>query len=969
MNTMDKDGFPEDKLSFRTRGMKSPKGLRHVYLASLPEDTPALLDQVYQMLDKHMDIALFYENSPLTEEERKEALLQMQMIVLPVTKNLLEGENPVVDLVIRFSEEQHLPVLPLMFEKNMLGRFEEVFHSVQYLDPFQDDPTAIPFDDKLGRYLDDMLAGDRLIDRVRAAFRSHIFLSYRKKDRIHALKLMNLIHEQEDWQDVAIWYDEFLIPSEDYHEMTMKALKESDLFVLLVTPNLTERPQGKPNYVMEKEYPAACRWHKPILPVELAETDRLELEREYPDLPPCIRKTEEDQDEVSFLELENRLKSYRALLPPRADTPEHFFLIGIGYLEGIEVEKDNQRALKLIRRAAEVGYIEAIGELIFLYEKGKGVACDPLEGIRWRQRLIQIIRSDKAYSRIRVADEVMHLGQAYENVKDYEHAADMSRLAVTILQEEASEEDEVLRFLALGYGLLGDMEVFLKNIKGARNDYYESFQILKKRIDKKPDKKKLLDMVILLVKVGDLELQEGNPGPARERYQDALNVAQRLAEDWPDYENRREYLILLSRFGRLENTLGNPKTATLWYQKATKLNETLAEETQLPLYLEDLVVNYCDLGKNLEQLEKAQEALASYERALEICLGLEKKSQTAHTLGFLEGVYYRLYKVAASLKDYKKATAYAKAQVNVLLRQMEQRGAGDNRWKIADTYGNIGEIESLQGHLPEAHIWYEKAVQTAKAILDAAPSLQILRFLANYDRLLGANALKQKNLPQGKYWYTEEMKVRKRLAEESPAPETRGNLETCYVGLGDLAKTMGDLEGARVRYLQGLVISRDRSEEEGSPITFWHMIEIMERLGDVASEQKDLAKAKEWFLRALEICNALAVQKQSAVYLNRGFILMTKCGYIEQGNGNLSEAKWWHHRSLNMRRSVADTEKSMESFQNLAIGYYNMGLLGERQYMQEAYNLWEGLAKRFPEDSRFPQFRDMAAKKLRDGNR
>ena len=109
---------------------------------------------------------------------------------------------------------------------------------IQYLDPYCRDETAISYDEKLTKYLDSVLIGDKLAERIRDAFDAYIFLSYRKKDRRYANELMRIIHAIPGCRDIAIWYDEFLVPGEDFNDAISHALKKSDLFTMVVTPNL-----------------------------------------------------------------------------------------------------------------------------------------------------------------------------------------------------------------------------------------------------------------------------------------------------------------------------------------------------------------------------------------------------------------------------------------------------------------------------------------------------------------------------------------------------------------------------------------------------------------------------------------------------------------------------------------------------------------------------------------------------------
>ena len=106
---------------------------------------------------------------------------------------------------------------------------------------------------------------------------ARIFLSYRKDDRALAQKLMELVHRIKFCRDVAIWYDEYLIPGENWEKSVMNELKRSEVFLLNVTKNLL----ADGNFVFKKEYPAAINSGRPILPAETEPTDRDKLEDMY----------------------------------------------------------------------------------------------------------------------------------------------------------------------------------------------------------------------------------------------------------------------------------------------------------------------------------------------------------------------------------------------------------------------------------------------------------------------------------------------------------------------------------------------------------------------------------------------------------------------------------------------------------------------------------------------------------------
>ena len=284
------------KLKYRTRGKSSPAGKPRIYFSCHPDDFAKCLDKICEDILKLQDCAIYYYETKSDGEENDESsdahtdedyqfeLRQMNLFVIPVSFKLLSTPNRCMDHDLRFAQEEHIPVLPLKLEPRLNDLFKKRFGSLQYLDPYSMDETAISYEVKLKKYLESILVGPENAERIRSAFSDYIFLSYRKKDRKFANELMRLIHRYPMCWDVAIWYDEFLVPGENYNDSIAQMLKKSGLFTLLVTPNLV----NEDNYVMRVEYPEARKYNKDIFPVEMVETDREKLAQKYEELPPCI---------------------------------------------------------------------------------------------------------------------------------------------------------------------------------------------------------------------------------------------------------------------------------------------------------------------------------------------------------------------------------------------------------------------------------------------------------------------------------------------------------------------------------------------------------------------------------------------------------------------------------------------------------------------------------------------------------
>lgn len=378
-------------LMFKTKGMVNPKGKPRVYFTCHPADFERCFNKICKDIFKTHDCAIFYTEDmtePFENQNLDTDLGSMNLFVIPVTFKLLTTPNRAMNFDFSYAQKNHIPILPIMLESGIddLYSHPDKFGELQYINPYSTDLTEISYTEKLKKHLESVLISNEMAKRVRAAFDAYIFLSYRKKDRRYANELMRIIHAKPDFRDVAIWYDEFLTPGESFNENIAKILKNSKLFTLLVTPSLLEEPGGKPNFVMGKEYPLAKNIGMDIIPAEMEDTDKNELKLKFNGIPDCVNPYDE-----AFKE--RLLKSITKIaITENDDNPEHNFLVGLAYLDGIDVEVNYNRALKLIRLAAEHNLIEACEKLVALYSDRKRTDYDILEAISWQKKYCDLLK-------------------------------------------------------------------------------------------------------------------------------------------------------------------------------------------------------------------------------------------------------------------------------------------------------------------------------------------------------------------------------------------------------------------------------------------------------------------------------------------------------------------------------------------------------------------------------------------------
>ena len=398
-----------------------------VYFTCHPKDFEKYFNSLCSDIFKTHDCAIYYteDMTKTIEDDNKEIDLgRNNLFVVPVTSNLLNDPNRAMDEDIPYAIKEHIPVLPFMMEPGLDDIYSEPdkFGELQYLNPYSTDVTEISYKEKLKKYLDSVLISDELANRVREAFDAHIFLSYRKTDRKYANELMRLIHSNPRCRDIAIWFDEFLTPGESFKKNIEKILDDCKLFTLLVTPQLLEKVVDKngverDNYVISTELPLARKNKKEkgtdIFAVEMEKTDKVALSQI--NVNDYINSKDKDFNE----RLTNAISR---IAVTTNDIPEHNFLIGLAYLEGIDVEVDRNRGLELITMASDAGLLEATKKLSNMYHDGIAVERNYNIALKLCEKSIELCEKKTDIELSETIDAYENLAYLYYEVDEYQKA-------------------------------------------------------------------------------------------------------------------------------------------------------------------------------------------------------------------------------------------------------------------------------------------------------------------------------------------------------------------------------------------------------------------------------------------------------------------------------------------------------------------------------------------------------------------
>lgn len=663
------------KLQYKTRGMSDPKGKPKVYFSSHPEDFDEALPLITEDLLNHANCAVFYDeeigSAGPADEEVEDILKEMQLVVFAVSSKFIHEKNRAKDTELPLALKNHIPVLPIMLENGLGYEFSNNCAKIQVVPKYGNDPTAIPYDEVLQTFLDSVLVGDDLAEQVRDAFDAYVFLSYRKKDRKHAQRLMRLIHENKQFRDIAIWYDEFLVPGESFNEAIKDAFNKSSLFAMAVTPHLEE--EG--NYVMRVEYPMARNRKSKnddfeIIPVEMYESeDGKEGEDWRIDQSHLKGKKDFEYQEISDLQDEHRLremnKSFLNALERIAKkendgSSRHRFFIGLAYLNGIDVEINHEQALELLKSAAEdpAPCMEATEKLADMYLNGEGVERDSAKAIFWQRKLASQYKA--AYDENHDPDEHKGYGTAffkalgklsdmYRNFGGVQAAIDTAKEALAFCEELEQEVGirEQRRDKALMLNRLGSLCRERGDLDLALDCYQKAGKIYEKLAAEIGTQRARRDLSISYERIGDIYRKQGDLSVADSYYQKAKDIRVQLMKEAESAGSRRDYSAVLTKLGNVRKSWKQYAEAAKYYGEALAIDRVLMDEVKSPQAVDDYGVSLVKMGDIHKAEGRMDEAADCYEQAYRL---FGKNAEKTGSLIFFDHMAAACEKLASAKK-------------------------------------------------------------------------------------------------------------------------------------------------------------------------------------------------------------------------------------------------------------------------------------------------------------------------------
>lgn len=609
------------KLQHRTRGNAPVKGKQYIFLHADIKDRE-LRDRVADLILSTRDgdhYAVFYPDETIRFDldfgnaEFSSMVLYVPLITAEYLRSCPDSFS--FDAIRR----KGISILPVVEDAGRIPQFNERFDNTHAVSLSMKDPGY-----EIGIQLDRLLISQELYGEIiRDAFTRMLFISYRKKDKDQIIRIMKAVHNTKWAAAVAFWFDDYLVPGTDFVDGISQAMTDSDAVIMAVTPNLPAlNDEGKKNYVCAEEYPKARKLGRKIIAIEALPTEKAQLENMFgEDFPDCIPI--DDLDRINE-ELETVGKA-----ASEAADPYVLYLRAMGFLNGIRVEKDPEKAIELLKECAERNVPEASYQLAYMYTFGIVVPEDVRTAIKYMGRTFEIAEGmedpeEKLNWMYKILsnggrDSLVQPGLTpEENDRCHEKLIE----AITEYEQEHPDQtgrkDQFLLWKAEMYAFLGSVE----DGSGHTTGYHEFSQLMEaeRLVDKVEDKQTLeywrVSGVVNSVLSSYYRAQE-NYSKALEHARKAVESQEQVVRADPSFDARWQLTTYISNVTGCElfDSKATPVMKEKWKGELTRISrmyEELYAEKKTPTMAAELAVSYQNMiitaGNSIEMAKYVRAA-------------------------------------------------------------------------------------------------------------------------------------------------------------------------------------------------------------------------------------------------------------------------------------------------------------------------------------------------------------------------
>lgn len=667
-------------LTYHTKANSSTVGKKHVYLSGHPDDLKqyqeaicSLIYESHNCVVSHLDTK-FMSLMKTSEEELQFLLENANGIFVLVTKRFLNEASISSDTELPYLIRKHIPFLPLFLEPELETTFSLKFHSRHGVSTVTVDPTGIPFRQKILTFLTNTLGTAEENERIRSVFRHHVFLSYRKKDRIRANAIIRRLHDDPQLDNTAVWFDEFLDPGTDFNNAIVQKLREAELVLFVVADSWLE----KDNYIERIEYKETVKLGKPFYAVKFGRVDNGLLEKQYPGISNHF---------ISIPALTKQVK--KSLQLPRSisiESAHDLYLLSLAYFRGYYVATDHTKGRRLLETAAQKKDMDAICTLAGHHRTGFYGETDPKRALELYQEALSIHKSlllstnhiDRISEIFDIWEEIITLYRSTGDERSYraETEKQLSFFEDYMYRNPSFQQATLLIFI---YNSQGDYYLDLQDTDTARL-YYQKMEKIQEFIKNTPalpedascgDEEKMERQLQYRMIQVLLLYNRGLIAYATTEYDQAISWFTQVIAELRSFGKLAKYAAFRTLQGGAYQHLGKIYKQKEQYSKASAYFDKAMNNARLSIQEEpeekehhilamQIGQHQCDVLIHSGKYKKAEQKLLDLQK---ICLRYEEKWSddnsfsrlTSQTMMLLAQFYYTIKKWDLAEEYFKKA--------------------------------------------------------------------------------------------------------------------------------------------------------------------------------------------------------------------------------------------------------------------------------------------------------------------------
>lgn len=571
---------------------------------------------VDDIIRNYSNIDIYYNSSDeiaIDDEDKRlyiECLKEFDLFIVPITYSFLVNKSIARDIDFAYALRNKCPVLPIAVDPYLEGVISKRFSGHGIADKLININNRTEYDAKLKTFFETLFPSQDLIKGIEDIFSSHLYIINNSNDLKAANKICNKIHFEYGYKNIGIYHcnSSVYVDSPSYIENSK--IDNCDAVILLISNNLINLS----NKELYERYEYALSINKPIIPIVIDDLSQSSYENKFNNLP----KTYEIGDESLRRQIE-KYCSYKDNY-----NYEESYNIGMAYLFSIDVEKNINDAIELIKYAAQNKYLPAIKYLSYVYSNG---VFDSIS----RNKAIYYKNIELKYCLDSEQDKIwLSLAELYFRNRDYFYSRRYYQKCYKSYKLKYGEKNT--RTISV-YNSLGLVYLKSNNIRKAISIFKTCFEVRKEALGE--DNIDTVESLILLAssynKLGDHERSKDIDVKVFEMLSRiygnidmrTLKAMDNIANDYCDLKdytkaneyNMKSYEIKKNNYGEhdIETIRSLKNIAKVYsrsgdYKKAIELNEQIYEilVSLFDIYYPQALDTLSDLSKDYYKLNNLE---------------------------------------------------------------------------------------------------------------------------------------------------------------------------------------------------------------------------------------------------------------------------------------------------------------------------------------------------------------------------